>query len=176
MRAGPKKPPLKADVSTQPLSTPEFCKWLHYLLFGELYDWAGKTRTVAMSRHGVPFMAPPIDPGTMTRSIIEPFEAAAPRAQSDAQFATLLGELWSRLNFAHPFRDGNGRATQLFVTALAHRHGRDIDWTRVSRTIDNVAGLASQRGIHDGFVGILQSSLRLHDPAAPATYWRGDGR
>ena len=145
---------------------------IHYLLFGEFYEWAGKARTVGMSRNGVPFMATPIDGNQITRSVIEPFEAAALQARADkAQFALLLGDLWSKLNFCHPFRDGNGRTTQLFITALAQRHGWDIDWPGVSRILDNVAGMASQRGNPSGFIGILQATLRTYDPAATASFW-----
>ncbi|AHW63593.1 Protein involved in cell division [Corynebacterium glyciniphilum AJ 3170] len=104
---------------------------IHHTLFEDIYPWAGRPRVVNMMKgthgfgdhHSMSMYMRQLD-----RSI-ERFDWA--EATFDQRVGT-LADLHTDLNFAHPFRDGNGRASRLFMTDLAGRHGVELHFNRVS--------------------------------------------
>jgi cell filamentation protein len=70
-----------------------------------------------------------------------------------------LAECWGELNFLHPFREGNGRTTQIFVMAWAHRHGRTINWSRVDRRDEIRAAVAASNKDYQPYVTLLGGVL-----------------
>ncbi|HWV58771.1 MAG TPA: Fic family protein [Longimicrobiales bacterium] len=113
---------------------------VHRIIFGELYPWAGKARTVPLFKNNTQFAPPERIPGWLD-AVLPGFESALRQRPMD--FNQLLAELWGRMNWLHPFPEGNGRATQIFITAVARRHGRDIDWNKVARSDELHAARAS---------------------------------
>lgn len=88
---------------------------LHRYVFSDVYEWAGKIRTVELSKNGTTF--------THVASIWEALIVAhetivgADFASADhGRLAYLLSRTYAEVNHAHPFREGNGRAG----TALLH--------------------------------------------------------
>lgn len=112
---------------------------LHRHLFGALYGWAGKVRSYQLTKARTVFAAP--------RDIEDYLDAANrlivetdwDRLDHDA-FADEAARVFAYLNTAHPFREGNGRATKLFMRQLANDHGWDLrydlvgpeEWNRAS--------------------------------------------
>ena len=47
-------------------------------------------------------------------------------------FILRLTFYFSEINYIHPFREGNGRATREFIRELMHYNGYEIDWGKVS--------------------------------------------
>jgi len=47
-------------------------------------------------------------------------------------FAQAMGAFYAEVNHAHPFREGNGRATKLVLTQLAERSPYRLDFDRIS--------------------------------------------
>ncbi len=46
------------------------------------------------------------------------------------EFVSRLAYYFAELNYIHPFREGNGRATREFVRLLVEKFGCEIDWSR----------------------------------------------
>jgi cell filamentation protein len=71
--------------------------------------------------------------------------AAGPIAATDWQglgedhFASAAAEVFGWLNWAHPFRDGNGRASRAFLDAVARKSGRWLDYSVSPRTFGSSA-------------------------------------
>lgn len=107
---------------------------IHKRLFGDVYDWAGKFRMVDIAK-GASSFAPWIAlNGWADKNVLPAFRAAADAAgDDDTAFSLAVARLWGELNHLHPFREGNGRATQVFVVAMMRRYGRSLDFSRVSR-------------------------------------------
>jgi cell filamentation protein len=150
-------------------------KQIHNILFGAVYDWAGNFRTVYLRKveGGPQFAAPDRLEGEMKRRILPSFNRLARRAGADDRvFADALAKCWGELNELHPFREGNGRATQIFVTALAHRYGRDIDWGKVGREEEITAARAAMARDYTGYVKILGGAMgRWGREQAGGPYW-----
>lgn len=146
------------------LSEAVWCR-IHRELFGDLYPWAGKMRTVDIYKGDSTFAPAPALKGHADKVVLPRYRTQAAAAGSnDRAFAVCLAECWGELNFLHPFREGNGRATQIFVTALARRYGRSIDWCAVGYEEEIAAGKESVHGRYGGYEAIL---ARAMGPGAP---------
>ena len=108
---------------------------IHEALFGEVYAWAGRVRTVGLAKGMTTFA----DPG-------EGIRRAAAQAQrvvhdtdwpsaDDELFAVRLAEVFAWVNLAHPFREGNGRTTRLFLADVAALAGRRLEFARVGKAV-----------------------------------------
>lgn len=130
---------------------------IHHMLFGELYGWAGKYRTVNITKGGTMFAPADALNGYADKKVLPRYHhRAAAAASDDRVFAEALAECWGELNFLHPFREGNGRTTQIFLTALARRHGRSIDWSKVDYQAEIEAAKMSIEADYTGYERILK--------------------
>jgi cell filamentation protein len=95
----------------------EYLYSIHGYLFQDVYDWAGDIRSVAISKQQTNFL----DPSEINNYLDNVFESASREITTihdRFQFANFLSYLFCRLNFAHPFRDGNGRTIREFLRQL----------------------------------------------------------
>jgi cell filamentation protein len=153
----------------------ETFKQIHRMLFGAVYEWAGEFRSIHIRKEegGLPFAPPDRLEGQMGERILPTVNRTAQRAGSDDRvFADALGVCWGELNVLHPMREGNGRSTQIIVNALAHRHGRDIDWRKVSREQEHAAAKAAMTSDHTAYIKLLEGALRPLDRSSPPSmFW-----
>lgn len=104
---------------------------LHLQLFSELFDWAGKLRTIDISKGETRFCHVDrieIEAEKYFRQLSELnwFEGLD-RATLVKQTAIFYGDI----NVIHPFREGNGRAQRLLFEHLIINAGFQIDWWQV---------------------------------------------
>lgn len=145
---------------------------VHKRLFADLYGWAGKFRTVSLSKGRTLFAPPAALHGWADERVLPAFRRAARTATSDIEFATALAACWGELNFLHPFREGNGRSTQIFVTALARRYGRSIDWRRVEYRAEIMAAKAAEHQDYAPYAAIILAALTAGDRGEPLrSFW-----
>ncbi|MCI1974427.1 MAG: Fic family protein [Limosilactobacillus sp.] len=103
----------------------DFAK-IHRFLFSDIYTWAGQFRNYYLTKGGTDFM-PPTAFDTATTNINQQLETIkATKKPTVEQYAKLLDSL----NYLHPFREGNGRTTRLFIQLLAANHAQYIDYNR----------------------------------------------
>ncbi len=108
-------------------------KRIHRFLFGDVYDWAGQTRLVNISK-GNPFCQVPFIDAQMDRISTQLkkenyLKDLKDRTMIAKRLAYYLGEI----NAVHPFREGNGRAQRMFIEHLAHTLGYRLDFSKISR-------------------------------------------
>ncbi|MDK6268453.1 Fic family protein [Lactobacillus mulieris] len=99
---------------------------IHKFLFSDLYDWAGKYRKGNMYKGNTEFMEHErFDFATINidKQLNRVKQIAKPTSKDYA-------ELLDSINYMHPFREGNGRSTRLFLQALAANHGQFLDYSR----------------------------------------------
>lgn len=99
---------------------------VHRHLFQDVYDWAGKDRTIRTGKGGNWFCFPEHIDGEMARLFAQvkrsPF---LPGARPDG-FVPALAHFLGELNAIHPFREGNGRIQLVFARMLGLRSGNPI--------------------------------------------------
>ena len=96
---------------------------IHKHLFQDVYEWAGKIRTVNISKEGKPFFeGERFQTGFQyINSLI--LEYSKIPSNKDSEIAEKLAELLDNINFMHPFREGNGRTQREFIRTLAFQKG-----------------------------------------------------
>lgn len=98
-------------------------KQIHAYLFGGLYEFAGKIRTVNISKGGFKFAAAEFLPQTLDG--IE--------KMSDSTFEQ-IADKYIEMNIAHPFREGNGRTTKIWLDLMLKRAlKRCVDWSKINK-------------------------------------------
>ncbi len=96
---------------------------IHAHLFSDIYGFAGKLRTVNMSKGNFRF-APLMYLGAALESI-----ERMPQRTFDE-----IVEKYVEMNIAHPFREGNGRATRIWLDHILKTElGVVVDWSLVSK-------------------------------------------
>lgn len=96
---------------------------IHEYLFDEIYDFAGKMRTVNMAKGNFRFA-----PVMYLEAAIENIEKM-PQTTFDE-----IIEKYVEMNIAHPFREGNGRSTRIWLDLLLKEElNVVVDWSRVDK-------------------------------------------
>ncbi len=96
---------------------------IHEYLFGRIYDFAGKVRTVNLAKGNFRFA-----PVMYLRAALEHIDAM-PQGTFDE-----IVEKYVEMNIAHPFREGNGRSTRIWLDLLLKKElGRVVDWSQVDK-------------------------------------------
>jgi cell filamentation protein len=112
-------------LPTGKLTYPHY-RAIHRHLFQDVYDWAGKIRTVRISKGGSMFCYPE----SIDREMSKLFGSLAGQKQfkglTAEAFATRAAHFLAELNAIHPFREGNGRIQLTFLTLLAEVAGHPL--------------------------------------------------
>lgn len=113
----------------------EYLLHLHKLLFGDIYEFAGKVRTVNISKPDspVPFCYVDFIQSEARRIFEELAHDKYLVGLNQPAFSEKLAYYASELNALHPFREGNGRTTRLFLDLLCSNAGYLIDFNLASR-------------------------------------------
>ena len=108
---------------------------IHKYFLGTLYSWAGKIRTVEISKDGILFCS-----SSQIRNSLRDFEKNLrnnmPSAKDTKRIVSeKLAIIHCEFNAIHPFREGNGRTIRLFLDLLAVNYGFSlIDYAKSSRS------------------------------------------
>lgn len=100
---------------------------IHYCLFQDIYDWAGKPRTVEISKQGRQFYpSSDFKKGfAHIDSLINDFKASTNDNLSN--LSHILAVILDSINYLHPFREGNGRVQRELIRLLALEKGYSIN-------------------------------------------------
>ena len=138
----------------------DFYKNLHYYVFSDIYEWAGKIRNVDMSKKGTRF-CPPEKIETSGRAIFEYLSQMSYLAKlTDEDFIAEFTELYCRLNYLHPFREGNGRIQRLFLSMLLKNMGKGIDFSKIDADLLMIATIKAVSGDVFTIQDIFRQSIR----------------
>lgn len=96
---------------------------IHQHLFGELYDFAGKVRDVNLAKGSFRFA-----PVMYLESALKHIDRM-PQSTFDE-----IIEKYVEMNIAHPFREGNGRSTRIWLDCILKKElGQVVDWSLVDK-------------------------------------------
>lgn len=96
---------------------------IHAFLFEGLYDFAGKIRTKTISKGGFVFANGDFLPETLTQIDKMP----------QSTFDEII-EKYVEMNIAHPFMEGNGRATRIWLDLILIKELKQcVDWSRIDK-------------------------------------------
>lgn len=154
-------------------STVRQLQQIHHYLFQDVYDWAGKLRTVTISKAYTTFL-----PAHMFVTGIPYCERALAddhylRELGHQQFVERMSVHYDDFNALHPFREGNGRTQRFFWNLVARDAGWQFDWRLIGKQENDVASArAMLAGDHaplirmfDKIVKPLSEALTTDDAA-----------
>ena len=96
---------------------------IHAVLFGEIYEFAGQMRTVNIAKGNFRFA-----PVMYLHAALESIDAM-PQSTFDE-----IIEKYVEMNVAHPFREGNGRSTRIWLDCILKKELHQVvDWSRVDK-------------------------------------------
>lgn len=96
---------------------------IHRYLFEDIYDFAGNLRTVNLAK------------GNFRFAPLMYLEAALTNIDKMPQstFDEIIGK-YVEMNIAHPFREGNGRSTRIWLDHILRTEiGKVVDWSKVDK-------------------------------------------
>ena len=101
----------------------ESLKQIHKYLFGEIYEFAGELRKVNISKGNFRFT-----PLAYLEEAIKNIEKMPQKT-----FEEII-EKYVEMNVAHPFREGNGRTTRIWLDLILKKElNLVIDWSKVDK-------------------------------------------
>ena len=96
---------------------------IHAYLFGGLYDFAGQIRTVNIAKGGFQFAMVQYLPQTL-----------ATIGQMPETTFEEIADKYVEMNIAHPFREGNGRSTRIWLDLILKKQlQKCVDWSRINK-------------------------------------------
>lgn len=104
---------------------------IHRHLFQDVYEWAGKPRTVRLTKGSSAFCYPEHIKREMQRLLQWLKQQRNLRDRSAEQFSRGAAHFLSELNAIHPFREGNGRTQLTFLLVLAAQAEHPLDMDRL---------------------------------------------
>ncbi|MDN4166729.1 Fic family protein [Cytophagales bacterium LB-30] len=105
------------------IGTTKGLQQIHAFLFGGLYDFAGQIREKSISKGGYQFVYAQHLKGTLQGI--------------DAMPQNTLAEIvhkYAEMNKAHPFMEGNGRSTRIWLDLILKKHLKKcVDWSKIKK-------------------------------------------
>ena len=110
-------------LDTLKAGTFDSLKIIHKYLFDEIYDFAGEIRTVNIAKGSFRFA-----PVMYLQAALENIDKM-PHSTFDE-----ITQKYVEMNIAHPFREGNGRATRIWLDLIFKKElGKVVDWSKVDK-------------------------------------------
>lgn len=100
---------------------------IHHYLFQDVYNWAGKVRTVNISKNGKPFFDGERFDNAFRYVNTLIIDYRKINKTDKKLVAEKLAEILDNVNFLHPFREGNGRTQREFLRLLALEKGLKLN-------------------------------------------------
>lgn len=111
------------DINKAEVGTFAGLAFIHGYLFGDIYDFAGKIRDVNIAKGDTAF----------ARVMYLDVSLKNIEKMSQSTFEEII-EKYVEMNMAHPFREGNGRATRIWLDLILKKEIRQVvDWNQVDK-------------------------------------------
>ena len=134
---------------------------IHKALFEDIYDFAGELRTVNLAK------------GNFRFAPLMYLEAALANIDKMPQstFDEII-EKYVEMNIAHPFREGNGRSTRIWLDhILKNEIGKVVDWSKVDK--ENYLLAMERSPIKDVEIKVLLKAALTDEVGSREVYRNG---
>lgn len=153
----------------------EHVRAIHRHLFQDVYAWAGELRTVGIQKGPRAFAE--VHDGEIGRYLDDVHRLTTGTRWADLgrdEFAERAATVFAHLNQAHPFREGNGRTSKVFMEHVAEQSRFTLDYGRVTpelwnqRSMLSAPDLGSYAPVPDELVPVFRSiAVERAQPPAP---------
>lgn len=96
---------------------------IHKFLFEDIYEFAGKIRTENIAKNNFRFAS-----AMYLEEVLKKIDQM-PQSNFDE-----IVPKYIEMNIAHPFREGNGRSTRIWLDAILKKEiGKVVDWSKINK-------------------------------------------
>ncbi len=135
-------------LDTIEVGTVEGLQQVHGYLFGGLYEFAGQVRTQNIAKDGFQF--------AMARFLPETLREIEKMSENTLDE---IANKYVEMNVAHPFLEGNGRSTRIWLDLMLKRNlKRCVDWSKINKK-DYLAAMKISVTDSTQIKALLKSSL-----------------
>ena len=111
------------DINEFEIGTTKGLISIHEFLFSDVYDFAGKVRDVNLAKGNFRFA-----PVMYLKEALNKIDC-----MPEDTFDNIIKK-YIEMNIAHPFREGNGRSTRIWLDMMLKKNlGRVVDWSKVNK-------------------------------------------
>lgn len=136
-------------------------KAIHKYLFEDIYDFAGELRTMNIAKGNLRFA-----PVMYLEAALENIDKM-PQSNFDE-----IIEKYVEMNIAHPFREGNGRSTRIWLDHMLKKEiGKVVDWSKVDK--DDYLLAMERSPIKDIEIKHLLKNALTHEIDSRDVYMKG---
>lgn len=136
---------------------------IHRRLYQDVWEWAGQIRTVVISKGASTFLHPSRIEAAFG-GIHEDLRHSALLIDSgipDGDFVKQISDLWEKVNYVYPFREGNGRTQRAYLDQIAALSGRTLSWRNIGRIENERASIrAFNHGTGEPFEPLIEEILK----------------
>lgn len=133
-------------------------KAIHQYIFQDIFEWAGKPRTVNIGKNNIFCLPEYIN--SYAQDVFRCFASDCKSVARDQDlFAKTLAKHYGNLNALHPFREGNGRTQREFTRELCLDCGYIFDLTTTTHEEMLNASIASFNSDNTPLINIFNAAL-----------------
>lgn len=135
-------------------------KKIHKYIFQDIYSWAGKVRTVEISKGNSFFCTTRYLQDYATEIFNAYYKECKATADNREKFINTLTKHYADLNALHPFREGNGRTQREFARTLCLKCGYIFDLSQTKyKDMLNASICSFQTGDNSKLKNIFQTAI-----------------
>lgn len=135
-------------------------KAIHAHLFSDLYDWAGRIRTVDLSKKGTRFCSAAEIENRADLIFTRLYQLNFLKSMEYGVFVEELTDFYCSTNELHPFREGNGRTQRQFLSQLTANAGYALNFSDMDGDLLMIATIQAAQGVADLLKHLLGEAVK----------------
>ena len=139
----------------------EHYRAIHKYLFEDLYDWAGKLRSIDISKKGTQFCRAELLDELCNKCFARLIENNLFKGLTKEGFIDEIVDFYCTTNMLHPFREGNGRTQRIFITQLIRVNGYEFNFSDIDTDELMIATIQSANGVNDFLKNIFINHINF---------------
>lgn len=141
----------------------EHYKAIHKFIFEDIYDWAGRPRTVDLSKKGTTFVKAEDIEKLATACFDNLKKQNYFKELNIDDFVEKIADFYCVTNMLHPFREGNGRTHRVFLSQLALNAGYEMDFSNIDTDVLMLATIHAANGVDTHLKEALREIIKPID-------------
>jgi len=127
---------LTEELTSRTKFNVKYIKRIHKLSLGHLYSFAGKFRTVNMSKGGFLFPAAKFISQNMDNFENEILLSLPAKYESNQALIKDIAKVHGEFLFIHPFREGNGRTARVLANLMVRKQGfKGLNFEKITEKV-----------------------------------------
>lgn len=133
-------------------------KQIHYSIFSEIYEFAGNTRTVDISKGNTPFCYSQ-NITSQANYIFKNLNNETFKYMTEVDFFQKIAFYMGEINALHPFREGNGRAMREFFRLFCLIYDYELNYSNFTKEEVLVADINAFLSNYNNLINLFERGL-----------------